>query len=391
MAQELTSRDRGKSSNKTIAIIGGGPAGCICAYFLQNNFDVTIFDKGKFLRTILPTGGGRCNITHAEYDFKELAKNYPRGEKFLYSIFSKFGVNETLEFFENIGVKTYTQEDNRIFPQSNSSEDVRDKLLKSLTKCKFVKEKVIKIEKLDNGWKLEAGKCKYAFDIVIVAIGGHAGYEILENIDINIVAPAQSLVGLTTEENFSSISGVSLKNIPINGNKNLKGDMLFTHKGVSGPLIYKLSAILAREKFPYKTSLNLAACENFQNELNNNPHKEIKNLLGQIVPKSLALWVLNSINIKPELLCHQINGKLRDKIIEKLQNFEITVTGKFPDGEVVTCGGVDLKEVNPKTLESKKYSGLYFCGEVLDIDGFCGGFNLQNCWSTGYVVSQAIT
>lgn len=367
-----------KSSSKRIAIIGAGPAGCICAYYLQNNFDVTLFDKSIFLRTLLPTGGGRCNLAHAEYDFRQLATNYPRGEKFLYSIFSKFDTSNTIDFFDEIGVKTYTQNDNRIFPISNSSADVRDKILKSLSKSNFVQERVNKIQPLSNGWKVESNKSIYAYDYIIIAIGGHAGYEILNELDIKIQPPTQALVGLTTKEDFSDISGVSIK------------DILFTHKGISGPTIYKLSSINARKEFPYKVTLKLASCANLQEELNNNPHKEIKNLLGQIIPKSLAIWILENLSILPESPCHKINGKMRDLIINKLENFEVTITGKVPDGEVVTCGGVDLKEVNGKTLEAKQYPGLYFCGEVLDIDGFCGGFNLQNCWSTGFIVSQSI-
>lgn len=375
MAQESTSRNRGKY---TAAIIGAGPAGCICAYYLQEYLDVTLFDKGKFLRTILPTGGGRCNLAHAEYDYRELAANYPRGEKFLYSVFSKFGTSDTVDFFEKIGVKVYTQDDNRIFPVSNSSADVRDKLLKSISKCHFVKEGVNKIQPLENCWKVETEKSTYAFDYVIVATGGHSGYELLKNLDIKIQPPVQALVGLTTKEDFSGIAGVSVN------------DILFTHKGLSGPSIYKISSIRARDEFPYKLSIHITSCSDFQEDLNNNPHKEIKNLLGQIIPKSLGLWILKSLNIDPETPCHKIDGKTRDKILNKLLNFEITVTGKVPDGEVVTCGGVDLKGINSKTLESKQYSGLYFCGEVLDIDGFCGGFNLQNCWSTGYVAAQSI-
>jgi len=378
------SEQNSKSSeilSKRVAIIGGGPAGCICAKFLQDadtKFEVSIFDKGKFLRTLLPTGGGRCNLAHAEYDFKELVKNYPRGEKFLYSVFSKFGTSETIAFFESIGVKTYTQEDNRIFPASNSSSDVREKLLKSLNKCEFIKEEAVKIASIDNGWKIVTTKSQYAFDYVVIAIGGHADYKLIQDLGIKIIDPVQALVGLTTKEDFSNIAGVCVN------------DILFTHKGVSGPYIYKLSSINARKEFPYKLSLTLAKCTDLQDYLNQNPHKEIKNLLAKFIPKSLALWILNNLNIPQDLPCHKINGQTRDKIINKLGNFEITVSGKVPDGEVVTCGGVDLKEINAKTLESKKYSGLYFCGEVLDIDGFCGGFNLQNCWSTGYITAQSI-
>ena len=137
MAQELI--------YKSIGIVGAGPAGCMCAKLLSDaGFDVTLFDMGKFLRTLLPTGGGKCNITHDEPDFREFAKNYPRGEKFLYSVFSKFGVSDTIDFFNSIGVKTYTREDKRVFPISNSSSDVREKLLKSI-KCHFTNEEVVNI------------------------------------------------------------------------------------------------------------------------------------------------------------------------------------------------------------------------------------------------------
>ncbi len=378
--------------NKTIAIIGSGPAGCICAKILtDNNITPTIFDKGKYLRTILPTGGGRCNLAHAEFDFRQLAKNYPRGEKFLYSVFSKFATNETIEFFNSIGIKTYTQDDNRIFPTSNSSKEVREKLLKSISKSKFINEDVKSIKKLDNCYKIKTNKSTYAFDIVIVATGGHNGFEILKDLDIKVEPPVQALVGLITEEDFSDISGVSLKNIEVKDKKILiKDDILFTHKGISGPAIYKLSSINARKELPYKISLKLIDDINLQELLDKNSHKEIKNLLAQLVPKSLAIHILNELSISEDMPCHKINGKIRDKILDKLTNFEITITGKVQDGEVVTCGGVNLKEINPKTLESKKYPNLYFCGEVLDIDGFCGGYNLQNCWSTGFIVATSI-
>ncbi len=517
-----------KSKNSTVAIVGAGPAGCICAKFLLDaGFDVSIFDGGKFLRTILPTGGGRCNLAHAEFDFKTLAKNYPRGEKFLYSIFSKFGTQDTLDFFKSVGVNTYTQDDNRIFPISNEAKEVQTKLLKSIKDATFINKKVLKIippstaslplppkngevlppylktfaremrnnptqqefklwqhlkgkqlgvkfrrqhpinnkyiadfaspeakliievdgsqhidsEKdqfrtykieeygyrvirlfnndIDNNiegcveyiktqlcapftggnaqrakgveYSITTEKNSYHFDTVIVAIGGHFGYGILPE-DINIIPPTQALVGLITKENFKEISGVSLKNVRANNKKlkNLNGDILFTHKGISGPLIYKISSILAKENTPYTVSLKLVEDFNLQELLDKNPHKEIKNLLGQIVPKSFAQWLLESLKIEQDTPCHRINGQTRDKILNKLTDFEITIEGKVADGEVVTCGGVDLKEVESKTLECKKYPNLYFCGEVLDIDGFCGGFNLQNCWSTGFIVAESI-
>lgn len=379
-------------SNKTIAIIGAGPAGCFCAKCLKEyGFDVTVFERNKFLQTILPTGGGRCNLSHSEFDFKELSKNYPRGEKFLYSVFSKFGVQETLNAFKKIGIETYTQEDNRIFPTSNSSKDVREKILHSIQNCKLTSEEVLRIEKLENCYKIQTNKSTYAFDNVVIATGGHSNFKILKELGINILEPTQALVGLTTEEEFKNLAGVSLKNINYKiKNKIHTGDILFTHKGISGPLIYKISSIYARKEMPY--SLNFEICENFdlQKYLNENSHKEIKNLISEFIPKSFAIWLLDSLEIKPETPCHKIDGKTRDKILNKLINFEIRVTGKVADSEVVTCGGVDLKEVNSKTLESKQYTGMYFCGEILDIDGFCGGYNLQNCWSTAYIVAESI-
>lgn len=387
MVQEST-------SNKSVAIIGAGPAGCVCAKFLKNNgFCPIIFDKGKYLRTILPTGGGRCNLAHAEFDFKNLTKNYPRGEKFLYSVFSKFGTEDAIQFFKQLGIETYTQEDNRIFPKSNSSRDVQEKLLKALKGCKFVSEKVLSIEKLDNCYKIITNKSSYAFDVVIVSTGGHGNWDIFNKMDLNIIPPTQALVGLVTKENFSKISGVSIKNVKTYG-KEFKnsdnGDIIFTHKGISGPLIYKISSIFARKEMPYKLVFQLVKDLDLQAELNKNPHKEIKNLLGQFVPKSFAEFVLENLDIEKDTPCHKITGKLRDKIYKKLTTFEVTIISKVPDGEVVTCGGINLKEINSKTMESKKYPNLYFCGEVLDIDGFCGGFNLQNCWSTAFVVAQSV-
>ena len=376
-------------SNKSIAIIGGGPAGCACAKFLQDyGFnEIYIFDSGEFLRTILPTGGGRCNFAHAEYEYKELSKNYPRGEKFLYSIFAKFATYETIHMFENLGIKSYTQEDGRIFPISNSSNDVREKFLKNL-KCRFINEKVENIKQIPNGYKITTNQSTYAFDIVVAAIGGHSNFDLIKDLGISIIPPTPALVGLITEEDFSIITGVSIKNARIN---NVVGDFIFTHNGVSGPLIYTISSINARKECPYTLNIELAKIENLQTELNTNPHKEIKNLLAKYLPKSLAEYILNQININPETKCHAINGKMRDNIIYKIENFQITVIKKAKGEEVVTCGGIDLNTINPKTLEIKQYKNLYCCGEVMDIDGLCGGFNLQNCWSSAYIVAKSIS
>lgn len=367
-----------QESKSKVVIIGGGPAGCMCAYFLQNDFDVIVLEKNSPLKTLLPTGGGRCNLCHAEFDFKELVKNYPRGEKFLYSVFSKFSTADTIEFFEKIGVPSYIQENLRIFPQSNSAKDVREHFLRALNKTKFVKENALRINRKGDKFSVVTDMGAYNANYVVIASGGHATYDLIKMLGHKIVEPKPALVGLLTKENFSQISGVCIN------------DLLFTHKGVSGPRIYTISSLRARDKFPYKLNFDFIGKIDLQNDLNSNPHKSIKNLLADYVPKSFVEYVLQVLKINKETKCHAIDGKTRDRILDKLKNFEITVIGTSPDGEVVTAGGVDLKEINPKNLESKIVPHVYFCGEVMDIDGFCGGFNLQNCWSTGYLSAQGI-
>lgn len=368
----------GQESKSKVVIIGGGPAGCMCAYFLQNDFDVIVLEKNSPLKTLLPTGGGRCNLCHAEFDFKELVKNYPRGEKFLYSVFSKFSTADTIEFFEKIGVPSYIQENLRVFPQSNSAKDVREHFLRALNKTKFVKENALRINRKGDKFSVVTDMGAYNANYVVIASGGHATYDLIKMLGHKIVEPKPALVGLLTKENFSQISGVCIN------------DLLFTHKGVSGPRIYTISSLRARDKFPYKLNFDFIGKIDLQNDLNSNPHKSIKNLLADYVPKSFVEYVLQALKINKETKCHAIDGKTRDRILDKLKNFEITVIGTSPDGEVVTAGGVDLKEINPKNLESKIVPHVYFCGEVMDIDGFCGGFNLQNCWSTGYLSAQGI-
>lgn len=383
-----------KKTGANIAIIGAGASGCICAYLLQKEgFDVTLFDKGTPLRTLLPTGGGRCNLAHAEYDFKDLAKNYPRGEKFLYSVFSKFSTYDTLALFDELGVETYTQENERIFPTSNSAKDVREKILNSLKDVQIQKEEVIKIEKIDSGFKIlstpnyskNKKMCEYLFSHIVIAIGGHSKFDFLKNFDIKIIPPRPSLVGLSTKEKSKEVSGIVVRNVNCNG---LTDDLLFTHFGISGPLAYKISSIKARDNFPYKLNFDLHPQEiNLQELLNTNPHKDVKNILSKFLPHGLIKYLIGDI---ADIKAHKIDGKTRDFILNKLHNLKLTVIGTNKGEETVTAGGIDLAEINPKTMELKKYSKVYCIGEALDIDGFCGGYNLQNAWSTAFVAKEGI-
>jgi len=403
---------------KNIAIIGAGASGCLCAYFLlQNGFEVTLFDKGAPLRTLLPTGGGRCNLAHAEFDPIELAKNYPRGEKFLYSVFSKYSTSDTLETFENMGIKTYIQENGRIFPESNSAKEVKKIILEEVHKAKIIKEEVINIEPINSGFKVTSintspqpspqgegvslpkfsqyerllGKAKkdcnsYLFTDVIIATGGHSGYELAKNLNIKVVEPHSSLVGLNTKENFKELSGTVVKGCKCLG---IAEDLLFTHFGVSGPLIYTISSLKAFDKFPYKLNIDLCPeLKDLQKDLNIYPHKEIKNILNKYLPQKVVSFILKDLDETTK--AHKINGKVRDLILNRIHNFEINILGTNKGEETVTAGGIDLNEINPKTMEVKNIPNLYAIGEVLNIDGFCGGFNLQNAWSTAYVCAVAI-
>ena len=389
------------------AIIGAGASGCMCAYFLlKAGFEVTLFDMSSPLRTLLPTGGGRCNLAHAEYDLKELAKNYPRGEKFLYSVFSKFSTYDTLALFEELGIETYTQENNRIFPTSNSAKDVRERILEKIKGAHFTKEKVENIEQIGSEYKItttnphpsplpQRGNNQYLFSHVIISVGGHWGLELLKNLDINVIEQMPSLVGLNTD--IKAPPGVVLKNVY---SKDLKitDDILFTHFGISGPLTYKISSIKARDKFPYKLSFDLFPKDlpqkdlpqkdlPLQDLLNIYPHKDLKNILSEFLPMNFGKFLIGDLS---DVKAHKIDGKTRDMILDKIHNFCVTVTGTNKGEETVTAGGIDLNEINPKTMEFKKYPNLYCIGEALDIDGFCGGFNLQNAWSTAFVASEGI-
>ena len=348
--------------NSKVAIIGAGPAGCMCAYFAKENCEVTLFDFASPLHTLLYTGGGRCNLAYAEYYFKDLAKFYPRGEKFLYSVFSAFSTADTTEFFEKIGVETYIQDDLRIFPTTNSAKDVREKFLDAIRPCKIKREKVLKVIKRSDEFLLTTDCDSYHFDIVVIAVGGHAGFSLAKNFDHEIIEPKPALVGLVTKKILKPIQGVSLKNVSaevffenspnnvmLNSIQHRKGerlcdpelnsgrrvtqlqdDILFTHEGISGPLAYKISSICARLRYngqnPLKIKLDFIQQElDLQGLLNSNPKKDIKNLVSEFVPKSLANYLLTSNGIDLEAKCCNINAKMRDLILKSLTEFEIEV------------------------------------------------------------------
>ena len=389
-----------------IAIIGGGPAGLMSAITAKRNnpnLSIIIFEKNDIASTLLPTGGGRCNLSYKENDIKTFAQNYPRGEKFLYSIFNQFFLNDTIKFFNSIGIKTYTQNDKRIFPTTDKSLDVIFALKNEVQRLAIPikKEEVTKIKKQENVFEING----QIFSKVVVATGGKKS-ELLNSIQelgIDVLEQKQALGSLEIKEKyFSTISGVSLQNIQATAFLGKKKqtfceDILFTHKGISGPLAYKTSSIFSRENFDANNPIVLNLCFikenelNLQNLLDKNPQKEIINLVANFIPKSMTKLLLEQNNIDTNKKCHQINKEERKKITKFLANLELHITNFIKDGEIVSSGGINLNEINSKTMESKKIQGLFFCGEIINVDGFCGGFNLQNCWSTGYVAGISLS
>lgn len=395
---------------KRICIIGGGPAGVVAGIYASKHHQVFIFEKDEVLKTILPTGGGRCNLAYEEYDIKELAKYYPRGEKFLYSVFSRFSTKDTLEFFETIGMKTYTQTDSRIFPVTDSSKDVKAALLKELrrSQVQIKNEKIISVSAQNGLFEVQSCASEYEFDAVIIASGGRGtGHKLAQSLGHSITPLKPALTSLKIEEKFLfELSGLSLPDtcadIFFQGKKqkSLSGDLLFTHVGISGPLAYKISSHFAYTDFnkncPLKIVLKLTKGmgpkdfdSEFSQKLTEDAKKDILNTLCSYIPRSLAAAILKHHGIDPHTKSGQLKKQDRLLISSSLTGLTLNAISKNAGEEIVTAGGVNLKEINPKTMESRLVKDLYFCGEILDIDGLTGGFNLQNCWSTGFIAGSS--
>ena len=391
-----------ESIYKNIAIIGCGAAGGLAAILLCKNpyNNVTAFDIKEPFSTLLPTGGGRCNLTNDEKDVREFVKNYPRGEKFLISVFSKFGQEKTRELFKDLGIKTYVQEDKRVFPISNSSQKTIQTLNKHLETSNFkhIKEKVISVKK-EEKFIVKSEKQEYIFDYVIVTTGGRGnGFELAKNLGHNIIEPKPSLCAIDVKESFLyALSGLSFRNVEVQsklGKKKLPtvyGDILFSHKAITGPAIFKVSALSAFDNIE-ELEITIKLADISQNEIEKhikeNQKKTIKNVFSKFAPESYITAILDEYKIDGNKQTAQIKKQEKEVLINSLIALKLHAKSRLKDSEIVTAGGVDLKEIDSKTMQSKLVKGLYFAGEVLNIDAYTGGFNLQNCWSTAYIVSQ---
>ena len=410
-----------------VLIIGGGAAGMMAGVFAaRNHHEVHILEKNEKLgKKVFITGKGRCNVANA-CDTEELFPAVMSNPKFLYSGFYSFGPQDVMNFFEEAGVPLKVERGNRVFPQSDHSSDIIRALERELKKAgakvhlhTTVKEIVKKPEaEKVTGVILEDGTFMEG-DAVIVATGGFSyqstgstgdGYRFARELGLKVTDISPSLVPLKTKEDYiPKLQGLSLKNTGLtikNGKKVLYedfGEMMFTHFGVTGPMILSASAHIGAKLAkaengelcayldlkPALTKEQLDA--RILREFETGQNKQFKNVIGVLFPSSLTPVMLELGGIPAEKKIHDISREERQHFVDLVKAFPFTITGmgEFKEA-IITKGGGSVKEINPGTMESKKISGLYFAGEVLDLDAVTGGYNLQIAWSTAYLAAQAI-
>jgi predicted Rossmann fold flavoprotein len=403
--------------SKTLVVIGGGAAGFFCAINAaagNRQLKVILLEKtGKLLSKVKISGGGRCNVTHACFSISEMAKKYPRGEQFAKKTFHQFFTKDTISWFEQRGVQLKAEADGRMFPVTDSSQTIIDCLLREAGKydvdirmnaeVKEIKRQEDKFTILiSNDKKLEA-------DYVTVACGGYPKstmFEWLRNLDHTIEDPVPSLFTFNVPKHpITELMGISVKEagIRINGSK-LKesGPVLITHWGLSGPAVLRLSAWGARElssrnwhftvQVNWLTAFNEETLREEVLQLRNSlAVQKISNRNPFGLPGRLWDFLLEQSGIQPESRWGEMPSREQNKLIKNLCAYELEVKGKTTyKEEFVTAGGIQLNEVTPQTMMSRKIPNLFFAGEILNIDGITGGFNFQNAWTTGYIAAQSI-
>jgi predicted Rossmann fold flavoprotein len=397
-----------------VAIIGGGAAGFFAAFSVKEHHptaEVTIFEKSdKLLSKVKISGGGRCNVTHACFKPSLLSKFYPRGEKQLKKAFSVFQPKDTVEWFAKRGVSLKAEIDNRMFPDTNNSQTIIDCFLKEArTKdIKIVKNNAVSsFESNDKGIYLNFKTGNQQFDKVVLATGGSPkmrGFEWLEKTGHTIVEPLPSLFTFNMpKESITELMGLVVENatVRIQATKlQYSGPVLVTHWGMSGPAILKLSAwgarLLFKKSYQFNIQINWLSIKN-EEEVNSIliekessiRKKKIANANPFTLPNRMWVYLLERVQINPDLPWFELSKKNKNKLINVLLNDVYEVCGKttFKE-EFVTSGGVSLEDVNFSTMESLKCENLYFAGELLNIDGITGGFNFQAAWTTGFIAGK---
>ena len=401
-----------------VIIVGGGAAGMMAAIFAaRNGQNVTLLEKNEKLgKKIFITGKGRCNITNAS-EIEDLFSAVISNPKFLYSGFYSFTNDQVIHFFEELGVATKIERGNRVFPVSDHSSDVIAALAREMQRLKVkvqlhceVKELLINNEKEIKGVRLANGK-KMTADAVVVATGGISypstgstgdGYRFARNCGHKVTELFPSLVPMEVKEWYAKeLQGLSLKNIEIHitdGKKKLYnefGEMLFTHYGVTGPVILSASSIVGKmlEKKELVLHIDLKPVlteeqldKRLLREFKANHNKQFKNAIDSLLPAKLRPVIIELSGIEEEKKVHEITKEERLNLLRLIKDFHMTLTGLRGYNEaIITKGGISVKEIDPGTMESKLIKNLYFAGEVLDLDAVTGGYNLQIAWSTGYL------
>lgn len=409
-----------------VIVIGGGPAGMMAAITAKkSNNEVTLLEKNATLgKKLSITGKGRCNITSSLENMDDFIKNTPGNGKFLYSSFRNFTNKDIIKLLD---ITTKVERGNRIFPVSDKAQDVVNAFEKQLKGVKIIKD--IKVEEIltenlddnenDNSNStiiraigVKTNKGNYYADKIILATGGKSypltgstgdGYEMAKKLGHTITEIKPSLVAMTVTKNSlqdcQELQGLTLKNVSIQLIENKKniykdfGEMLFTHFGVSGPIILSASSHLVRTKMikpkiivDMKPALSSEKLEDrILRDFKKYQNKEIKNALNDLLPQKMIPVIIRKSNINFEKKVNEITKEERKQLINSIKNFTIEIEGfRSIDEAIITAGGVSIKEINPKTMESKIVKGLYFAGEIIDVDAYTGGFNLQIAYSTGY-------
>ena len=399
------------NSKYDIIIVGGGAAGFFSAINIAEKnpkLKIAILERGKsVLEKVRISGGGRCNVTHAEFIPKELAKNYPRGEKELVGPFHQFCSGDTIEWFSNHGVELKIEDDGRMFPISDSSQTIIDCFLSEVKRLKIdvlTGQSVQSIFQGNDYWKVETNHETFSCQKLIMTTGSNPKiWEMLSEIGHSIVSPVPSLFTFNIKDNrIAALMGISaFANVKVKNTKlEASGPLLITHWGMSGPGILRLSAwgakILAEKKYQFTIQVNWLNDSTFEETLDLLKDLKLEHSKKVVSKKSPfefpnRLWekLVEASTISSETKWADVSKKQLIDLANQLTNGEFQVNGKstFKE-EFVTAGGIDLKEVNFKTMESKLFPNLFFAGEIVNIDAITGGFNFQNAWTSGYILSQ---
>jgi predicted Rossmann fold flavoprotein len=417
---------------KQVCVIGGGAAGLMAAYAAaKNGHAVRLIEKNEKLgKKIYITGKGRCNFTN-DVAPETFLQNVVRGERFLKGAIYSFSPSKTIEFFENNGLSVKIERGNRAFPVSDHASDVTKTLEKA---CKqagvkiLLNETVKKINFVTNSdntmcdiipmpriVNLQTDKSIYECDVVIVATGGLSypstgstgdGYVFARCANHTVTDLKCALCGLNLQgETHKALQGLTLKNVEISIKNDQKvvfkdfGEALFTHFGISGPIVLSASSVINRMDFArlaltldFKPALDLQTLDKrLLRDFEKYKNKQISNALIELLPQKLIAAVLEKCNISPTKNVNVLTKKERADLVQMIKNFPLKIKGlRGFEEAIITSGGVDVKQINPKTMESKNVAGLKFCGEVLDVDAFTGGFNMQIAFATGYAAGNTI-